>query len=507
MFGAAALLVIGVLSAAFAYRLRAPGLLLFLALGMLIGDDGLNLISLGEHQLPQTFGVIALAVILFEGGLVTKPGDLRRAAPAGIGLATVGVVVTAGVVAGAVLALTDLDATTAWLIGAVVSSTDATAVFSLLRNAPLPRSVAAVLRVESGLNDPMAVLLTIGVLETWRADPHVGNWALFAVLQLGVGLAVGAVVGLGGSWLLQRVPLGVVGLYPVLALGMGGVAYGAAASLNGSGFLAVYIAGILIGALVPRHRRAIRSFHEGLSNTAEIGLFLLLGVLVFPSELPPVALSGLGIAVVLLLLARPIAVFVTMAAPLLRRTLSLPEAIVISWAGLRGAVPIVLATFPLTAGYPQGRSLFNTVFFVVLVSAAIQGSTVAPLARRLGLRDSAGVWAPIAEALPLEGVDADLVEVDVTADLAVAGQRLRDVPLPAGALATAIVRDTSASIPTADTRLAPGDRVIIAVPRHPGATAGIVAWARGEGGAGERSPGVPARPVPAGPESPAQPTD
>ncbi|CAN5233246.1 potassium/proton antiporter [soil metagenome] len=478
---AAGLLVLGVLSSAFATRMRLPGLLLFLALGMVIGDDGLGLLSLDDPGVAQTAGVLALLLILFEGGLTTRPADLRRAAVPGFALATVGVVLTTAVVAVGAIVFTGLDVLTALLIGAVVSSTDAAAVFSVLRRSPLPRRITALLEVESGANDPMAILLTIGLLETWRAQPGVTEWLVFGARQLGGGVVGGVVVGVVGAWLLRRIELGAAGLYPVLALGLAGVAYGAAAAAGASGFLAVYVCGLMIGARVPRYRRGIRTFHEGLANIAEIGLFLLLGLLVFPSQLPAVILPALGVTAVLVLVARPFAVHATMIWPLLRRRWDMRELGLVSWSGLRGAVPIVLATFPLTAQYPDGVAIFNIVFFVVLVSTAVQGSTIGLVARRLGLvKEDATIWAPIAEILPLEGADIDLVEVDVTDHLHIAGRQLRDVPLPHGARLTAIIRNERTIVPHGSTRLLPGDRALVTAPRDPRAAERVTIWATGE---------------------------
>lgn len=476
VFAGAALLVAGVLAAGFADRLRVPGLLLFLALGMLIGDDGLGLISLDDPGLAQLGGVLALVLILFEGGLATKPGDVRRAAAPGLLLATVGVLVTAGVTAGGVLLLLDAEPTTALLVGAVVASTDAAAVFTVLRRAPLPRRLTALLEVESGTNDPLAIMLTVGILASVAQVLGPLDWLVFGSWQLGGGLLLGAGVGWAGSEILRRADLGTAGLYPVLALGVAGLAYGITALLGASGFLAVYVTGLLVGARVPRHRRAIRTFHEGLANTAEIALFLLLGLLVFPSRLPAVALSALAVTAILVVLARPLAVLVC----LLWFRFRWQELALVSWAGLRGAVPIVLATFPLTARYEEGETIFNVVFFVVLVSTALQGSTIGWLAGRLGLREGASVWAPVAEALPLDGMDADLIEVDVTDQLHIAGKRLREVPLPPGALLTTVLRNDRVLVPTGDTRLEPGDLALVAVPRGPRRTEEIVAWARGE---------------------------
>lgn len=474
---AAALLVGGVLCAGFAARLRVPGLILFLALGMLIG--GLGWIELDEPQIAQHVAIVALLVILFAGGLTTKPTDLRRAALPGLLLATLGVVITAAVTAAAVWAVFGTTPLTAALIGAVVSSTDAAAVFAVLRKAPLPRRIMSLLEVESGTNDPVAIVLTIGVLQAWVAQPTTLEWAAFLGAQLAGGLAVGLVGGWLGSAALRFLDLSGESLFPILALGLAGLTYGAAAEIGASGFLAVYVAGVIVGMRVPRHRRGIRLFHEGLANLAEITLFLVLGLLVFPAQLPPVVLPALAITGILIVFARPLAVVLC----LLGQRFSWREQALVAWAGLRGAVPIVLATFALTAGYPEGAAVFNIVFFVVLVSTAVQGATVGPVARLLGLVEGARVWAPVAEALPLEGVDADLIEVDITDDLFVSGKRLRDVPLPAGMLLTALVRGHRAIVPRGDTRLRPGDQALVAASRQAAetdATEAIVAWARGE---------------------------
>ncbi len=479
----AGLLAAGVLGAAFAEVLRIPGPVLFLLLGMLLGDDGLNLVSLSDPRLAQSAGTVALLLILYQGGLTTTPGDIRRASGAGLALATAGVVLTAVVVAGGAALLLDVDPFTAALIGAVVSSTDAAAVFSVLRRAPLPRRLVALLEVESGANDPLAIMLTVGILELWQATPTPAGVAGFAVVQLLGGLAVGALGGLLAALALNRARLS-AGLHPVLALSAAGLVYGAATSVGASGFLAVYVAGVLVGARVPRHRRAIRAFHDGLSNTAEIGLFLLLGLLVFPSRLPGVAGPALALTMLLVFVARPVAVLVC----LTWFRFTGRELLLLSWAGLRGAVPIVLATFPFTAGYPDANLIFDTVFFVVLVSVALQGVTVAPLAQRLGLATGRPP-TPVAEALPLEGVEADLVEVDVTPDLPIAGRLLREVPLPRGALLTAVMRGTTTQLPTGGTRIQPGDRLLVAMPPRDGSTAEVVAWARGERRAARSYPG------------------
>lgn len=471
-----AFLAVGAVVAGKSDRLRVPASLLFLGIGMVAGDDVLGLVSLDDPVLVQNLGVIALLIILFEGGLTTKPSDLRRAALPGFVLSNVGVLITAAVVAVAVRVLLRTDWVTAALLGAVVSSTDAAAVFSLLKRAPLPRRMGAILEVESGANDPFAIVLTLGLLATLAEAPTAGDWFRFGAAQLLGGLAVGLVGGLLAAAVLRRTRLSSATLYPVLALSFGGLTYATGATIGASGFLAVYIAGLVIGAQVPRHRRAIRSFHASLANTADIGLFLLLGLLVFPSELPAVAVPALAVTAIVLFVARPTAVAVCLT------PFGIPwrEQTVAAWAGLRGAVPIVLSTFPFTAGYPQGRAIFNVVFFVVLISVLIQGTTVVPLVRRLGLETPRPAWETVAEALPLEGVEADLVEVSVTEELFLAGKTLREAPPPSGMLVTTIVRPDDVVIPDGDTRLLPGDLVVIAVRRHPDAIGRATAWARGE---------------------------
>ncbi|QSB13009.1 potassium/proton antiporter [Natronosporangium hydrolyticum] len=471
----ASLLVAGVLAAAFATRVRLPGLLLFLALGMLVADDGLGLVSLADPRIAQIGGTVALLLILYEGGLTTKPGDLKQAALPGSLLATVGVLITAAVVGGGTYLLLDVEPLTAFLIGAVVASTDAAAVFAMLRRAPLPRKMASLLEVESGANDPIAIMLTIGLLETWRANPGAGDWVTFALVQLLGGAIIGAALGVAASWLLMRVNLGPAGVYPVAALGIAGLAYGTAAAVGASGFLAVYVTGLFVGARVPLHRRGIRTFHQGLSSTAEVGLFLMLGMLVFPTQLPSVIGPGLVVSAILVLLARPIAVLLC----LIWLRYRWQELAFTSWVGLRGAVPIVLATFPLAAGYPEGQFIFNMVFFVVLVSAAVQGSTISAVAGWLGLRDKRPHGVAVAEEIPISDINTELIEVHVTEDLPIVGRQLVEIPPPHG-LITTIVRRRRTLIPTPRTRVRSGDLIIVATARRPHASRTITAWARGE---------------------------
>ena len=458
-------------------RFRVPGALLFLALGMLFGDDGLNLISLDDAELVQNVGVVALLFILLEGGLTTKPTDLKLAALPGLLLATVGVMLTAGITAAGVWLFLDVDLVTAGLIGAVVGSTDAAAVFSMMRTTPLPRRTAALLRVESGSNDPIAVMLTVGLLATYDQGATVGQWVWFALVQLVGGGIVGGAVGMSAVVMLRRLTLALEGLYPITIAAFGALAYGLAVTIGASGFVAVYLTGVLVGALLPRQRRAILGFHEALANAAEIGLFLLLGLLVFPSQLPAVALPALLVAAVLTVVARPAAVWTCT----LGQRYGWRERTVLSMGGLKGAVPIVLATFPLTAGVDGADLIFDVVFFVVLVSVLIQGVALLPTVRRLGFEERQPAWAPVAEALPLEGIEIDLIELHVTADMTVAGRRLTELAIPDGSIVTAVVRNDQVIVPRGDTQILADDVLLITAQRDRASLQRLTAWARGEG--------------------------
>lgn len=481
VFFAAALLILGILVVGLSDRLRLPAALLSLGIGMLFGSDGLGLVNVDDYALVRNLSVVALIIILFEGGLTTKPTALRESGPPGFALSTVGVLVTGGITAVGVELVFGLGWQTSMLMGAVVASTDAAVVFDLVRRAPLPRRIAGILEVESGANDPFAIVLTIGLLSSLEGvEAGVSDWLWFGFWQLTGGLMVGLAVGFASRWILG-LHLRSVGLYPIVATGLAGLAYGTAALLSASGFLAVYVAGLVIGATVPRRRRVIRSFHASLANGADIGLFLLLGLLVFPAQLPAVALQALAVSAVLVLVARPVAVVLS----LLPFRMPWQEQAILSWAGLRGAVPIVLATFPATAGIADGQTIFNVVFFVVLTSTLIQGTTTVPLVRRLGLATEAPAWQSVAEALPVDIADIDLIEVEVTPDLAIASKPLRDHPLGSGMLVIAVLREGETVVPTGDTIMRPGDILVLSVDEQSVELTDVTAWARGERGGPE----------------------
>ena len=456
--------MLGVVGAGIADRLRVPGLLLFLALGMALGDDGLNWISLSDEQLAQGIAVAALVVILYEGGLSTDFREVRQVAIPAVSLATIGVVITAGVTAGAATILLEIDRTTALLIGAVVASTDAAAVFSVLRNVGLPRRLSHLLEAESGANDPMAVLLTAGLLATWEGHVGADDWVVFGVRQLGGGLLVGLAVGWLGAELLTRSHLTSSSLYPVLALGVGGLAYGGAAALAMSG--------------LPRGVRG-RHGRRRQGPVAPAGrAHLPRGVGVHgPDRVVPAARSARvpqssrrgggrrrsASRSSSVLVARPLAVLVSIGWMRFR----LVDLVLVSWAGLRGAVPIVLATFPLTSGYPEGQLIFDVVFFVVVLSVLVQGLTVGPLARRLGMKAEPNVAASMAEALPVDAPGVELLEIEIGSACRVVGRPLAEVPPPLGARVSAVMRGGEVLIPTGSSTLQPGDRIVVFGEAHP----------------------------------------
>ena len=463
------LLLLGVLGTASAGRVRLPAVLIVLGIGMAIGDDGLDLVSFADVDLAQSVAVIALVAILFEGGLGSTSTRLRDVAvPAGL-LASGGVAITAGLVALAAAPLLDVKASTALLCGAIVASTDAAAVFSVLRGTAVGARVRSLLEAESGFNDPVAVLLVVGVLEAVAGDVGADDWIVFGLRQLAGGAVVGVAVGWAGAWLLRRLVLPSSALAPVVGLATAAVAYGAATAVYASGFLATYLAGVVVSTMAPRWRRPLRRFNETSATTAEIALFLLLGLLVFPSRLDDVVWPALAIAALLMFVARPLAVLVV----LLPFRFAAGELAVISWAGLRGAVPMVFATFPLTEGHPDGELLFDVAFVVVLVATAVQGSTVGALARRVAPSEASE--AGLAEVVPVDVAGVDVVELELGA-CPVVGQPLASVPLPSGIRIGIVQRDGEAQVPTGTTVLRQGDRLVVMAVGRPDLADAVERW-------------------------------
>jgi cell volume regulation protein A len=457
------MLAAGIAATLVAGRLRLPGLVLFLGLGMLIGSDGLGLVSFDDYGLARTIGVVALALILFEGGLTAGFNELRPVMAPAIALALVGTLVTAalaGVAAKALFGFTTLEAL---LVGSILAGTDGAAVFALLRGSTLRRKLAKTLEAESGLNDPVAVLLVVALIAA-ITHPHygVGDALWLFVRQLGIGAAAGLIVGRLGVMALERVPLATPGLYPVATVTVAALAFGSADTLHGSGFLAVYLAGLALGDRRIPAKRTVVAFHEGVASVAQISLFVVLGLLVFPTQLREVALQATALALLLALVARPIATLLS-TAPF---KFSAAERAVLGWAGLRGGVPVVLATFPVIAQVPRSVEFFNIVFFAVVISTLIQGTTFERLASALGVTTSEPAMPrPLAESGTIRRLGAEVLEFRVSTEDAITGLRIRELGLPRDALVNVIVRGDQALPPRGSTRVEPGDRLHVLV-RH-----------------------------------------
>ena len=453
------LLALGLAASLLAGRLRVPGLVLFLGVGMLVGSDGLGLIAFSDFELARTIGIIALALILFEGGLAAGLPEIRPVLGSAISLATVGTLVTA-VVTGLVAAwLLDLTLLQGMLVGAIVSSTDGAAIFALLRGSTLKRSLARTLEGEAGMNDPVAVLLVLGFIE-WIQRPGYGilDMAGLFIQQLGIGALVGAGIGWLAVQAFRRARLATGGLYPVASLAVVALGFGFADVLHGSGFLAVYLAGLMMGTYPLPARQTVHAFHDGLAWVAQLVMFLTLGLLVFPSALVDTALEGTLIALVLVFVARPLAVTVATALTPLRSG----DRLVLGWAGLRGAVPVVLATFPIIAGVDGSVTFFNIAFFAVLVSLLLQGMTFEPLARALrATTEEPALPRPLVEVGSIRQLGADVIEVPIHVGDAAIGVRVRDLGLPRDALVNVLVRGDEALPPRGSTRLEAGDRLYI----------------------------------------------
>jgi len=462
---AGSLLALGIAATLLAGRLRVPGLVLFLVLGMAIGSDGFDLIEFGstesDVELARTIGIIALTLILFEGGLAAGWSEVRPVLRGALPLATAGTLISAAITGLLSHVLFDLTVLEGLLLGSVIASTDSAAIFSVLRGSNVKRKVARTLEAESGFNDPVAVLLVLGFI-AWIQGPDYGfaDMAVLVVEQLSIGALTGFAVGAAAVAAFRSVKFATTGLYPVASIATAAIAYGAADQLGGSGFLAVYMAGLSLGSARIPARRTIDDFHAGVAWVAQIALFFTLGLLVFPTELQHVALDGLLLAVVLTLVARPIATFASTSLA----GYSVREMTLVSWAGLRGALPVVFATFPVIEGIPKAELFFNLVFFVVITSALVQGATINPLARFLKLTSRAeAVPPPVMEVGTIRRLGAEVLEFPVEEDHALVGRLVNELGLPRDALVNVIVRDDEALLPRGSTEVAAGDRLHIVV--------------------------------------------
>jgi cell volume regulation protein A len=441
LFGAL-LVVLSILASAFSARFGAPILLVFLFFGMLVGEDGPGGIRFNNVELAYFVSTLALAVILFDGGMRTSRESFRIALRPALSLATLGVLITAAITGAFAAWIFQLNWMQGLLIGSIVASTDAAAVFALLqsRGLELQQRARATLEVESGSNDPMAVFLVVVLVEALAAgQTSFGAGVILEFIkQMSFGAIGGYLAGRGLVWLINHLKLE-TGLYPLLAVGGGVATYGAITVAGGSGFLAIYLAGVILGNSSLRDMQAIRRVNDGFAWLAQIMMFLLLGLLVTPSHFLPVALPALLLALALMLVARPLAVWIS----LLPFRVPWREQLFMSWVGLRGAVPIVLATFPLMAGLEQGAAYFNAAFIVVLMSLLLQGWTIAPFARVLRLEVPPRVkpWQHI--DLDIAGqFDHDLLGYRLEANSKAVGKLPAQLPLPPEVEIAAVIRGT-----------------------------------------------------------------
>jgi cell volume regulation protein A len=461
LLGSAVLLV-----AIVAVRLSAvvglPSLLFYLLLGVLLGEDGIG-IGFEDASLAHALGFGALVIILTEGGLTTNWQEMRPVVRTGALLATVGVGVSIVVMTLLAHYVLGFGWELAVLLAAVTAPTDAAAVFSVLRKVPLPRRVTGALEAESGLNDAPTVLLVTLAAEGNVFEHGVLGFAGIVVFELGAGVLFGLGVGFTGAWLMRRVALPSSGLYPLAVLSHCVLAYAGAAALHASGFAAVYAAALVLGNSELPHRAASRSFVEGLGWLSQIGLFVMLGMLASPGRLldGDTLWHAIVVGFVLTVVARPLSVL----ASTLRQGWSMPELTFLSWAGLRGAVPIVLATIPLAAGVDGSTDLFDIVFVLVVIDTLITSPTLPWLAKRLGITVAGEVRDLDVESAPLERLAADLLEIRITKRSRMHGVEVSELRLPAGASVALIVRDGATKVPTERTVLRRGDDLLVVTPR------------------------------------------
>ncbi len=457
MMVGALLLLLGIFASKVSSRLGIPSMILFLVVGMMAGSEGIGDINFNNPLLVQSLGIFALSYILFAGGLDTDWPSIKPVMSDGFILSTVGVGVTAFLVGWFVHIALDFSWIEGLLLGAIVSSTDAAAVFSVLRsrNVNLKGNLKPLLELESGSNDPMAVFLTTALI-LLLANPSYNALKLapMVIWQMLAGAAAGYLLGKGAVILINRLRLDYEGLYPVFTLTCVPLIYSAAGLMKANGFLAVYVAGIVMGNSAFVQKKSLLRFHDGLAWLMQITMFLALGLQVFPSHLLPVIAAGIAVAAFLMFIARPVSVLTG----LCFSRLTLREKGLVSWVGLRGAVPVVLATFPLVAGIEKAEMIFNLVFFIVLTSALLQGSSIPMVARWLRLEAPAPAGLPFpASSEETPNLPVLMRELLVPNGSPCAGRQIVEISLPLGVLIVYIKRDGSYLVPHGNTVIEEGD--------------------------------------------------
>ncbi|MEV5824401.1 potassium/proton antiporter [Spirillospora sp. NPDC052242] len=452
----ATLVLSAIVAVRLSHRAGLPTLLAYMGLGLFIGESGPLHIHFEDVELAETLGLAALVLILAEGGLTTNWRHVRSSVPAAISVATIGTLLSIVIVALPAIWLIGLDWRAAFLLAAALAPTDAAAVFSVLRRLPLPSRVTGLLEAESGFNDAPVVIIVIA-LATTEGVPNLFELSAMLVYELAVGTLMGIAIGWLGAQALRRVALPASGLYPIAVLSMSIGAYGATSLMHASGFAAVYVSALVLGNARLPHRPATRGFAEGVGWLAQIGLFVMLGLLASPGELPAQIIPALVIGSILLFVARPLSVLVST----LGFRIPWGERMFMSWAGLRGAVPIVLATIPMVEELPGSDRSFAIIFNIVVVFTLLQAPTL-PLAARLCRLERDDETRELdVEAAPLEELHADLLEVRIPDDSRLNGVEIFELRLPAGASVTLIVRNGSSFVPEPTTPLQSGDTLLV----------------------------------------------
>ena len=460
------LLFISVIAGKAGYKFGVPALLLFLGVGMIFGSDGLGIQFHNPHE-AQFIGVVALSIILFSGGMDTKFSEIKPIAGPGIILATIGVLVTTFITGGFIYYVSryipncpNLTIMESMLLAAVMSSTDSASVFSILRTKGLglKQRLRPVLELESGSNDPMAYMLTILLIQIIQIGEF-DAWQSIGMLliQLSVGALSGYILGQITVWVMNRINIDNQSLYPVLLLAFAFFIFSFTDLLKGNGYLAVYIAGLVVGNKKIVHKRSTATFFDGFSWLFQIVMFLTLGLLVNPSELLPVIGIGLLIGIFMIIFARPVSVFLCL---LPFRKFTTKARIYISWVGLRGAVPIIFATYPLIAGLDNSKFIFNIVFFITIISLLIQGTTVSAMARWLGLDSKDEMKKEFDVSLPDE-IKSSMSEIQITESALLNGNKLMNLTLPDNTLAVMVKRDHKYFVPKGHTIIKPGDKLLV----------------------------------------------
>jgi cell volume regulation protein A len=453
---ASVLVLLSIAASKLSDKFAVPALVFFLFIGILAGSGGIGGIHFNDPWVAKQIGMIALVFIIFTGGFDTDFKDVRPVLFPGLILATVGVVLTAFIVGVAAVYLLHFNPLEGFLLGAIVSSTDAAAVFSILRSRQvgLKGSLRPLLEFESGSNDPMAVFLTIALIRVIQNDLSVAQLFPAFFIEMGVGALVGFFMARSSLAFIQWLKLEFGTLYPAIVL----LIYSTTSLLHGSGILAVYVAGMVMGNAEFMHKKTVKQFHEGLSWLMQIGMFLVLGLMVIPSAIPPVMKDGVLIAVVLMFVARPFSVALAM----LPFGFGINRTAIVAWVGLRGAAPIILATFPLLYGLPQASQIFHIVFFVVLASILIQGTSISWVAKLLGVDAPLGRRRkyPI-EFERSEAIPATLTDLIVPYESVVNGKTIFEIGPPSKCLIVLISRDEKFIIPNGSTRVAGGDVLLV----------------------------------------------